>query len=454
LHATPCLGLGEYLVAPRRDVPDERVVLWDPTNRVPIHTNATDLITVTALTFAPDSQILFASGWDQNIRSWDLRKPAETLTLKGHSAGVNAIAISPEGSSLASGGRDGSARLWKLRMEDPTFMAQPPDEFSTLLPSRDTASPEHGELWVIAAAVSPDQVKVAAVTLENLIVCDLVTGARLAAVAATNVFRAKPTRFRSVTFSPDGGMLAVGSEDGRAAFLDTITLQPLKEPIQLHKGQITDMAYGRDGTVLATGGGFGTGVALSEVASGQIIRSFSAVEGAYPIQAIAVSRDGKLLATGSPHQVVRLWDIASGKLLASHPQKVRFLHCVTFSPDGKLLAFADELGAIFLWELGGQRPLRKLVGHAGPVNALTFSPDGRTLASASMDHTIKLWHPDIDQEVATLAGHSAWVWCVSFAQHGDTLVSGSQDGTLKLWRALPFEQIEVKENAKAARSPK
>jgi ATPase subunit of ABC transporter with duplicated ATPase domains len=78
---------------------------------------------------------------------------------------------------------------------------------------------------------------------------------------------------------------------------------------------------------------------------------------------IAVSRDGKLLATGSPQQVVRLWNIASGQLLASHPQKVRFLHCVTFSPDDKLLAFSDELGAIFLWELGGQRSPRKLVGQ-------------------------------------------------------------------------------------------
>jgi WD40 repeat protein len=330
-------------------------------------------------------------------------------------------------------------------------MAQPPDEFSTLLPSRDTASPEHGERWVIAAAVSPDQVKVAAVMLETLIVCDLVIGARLATVAATNVFRVKPTRFRSVTFSPDGGTLAVGSEDGRATSLDAITLQPLKEPIQLHKGQITDIAYGLNGTVLATGGGFGTGVALSEVSSGRIVTNFSAVEGAYPIQAIAVSPDGKLLATGSPQQVVRLWDIASGQLLASHSQKVRFLHCVTFSPDGKLLAFADELSAIFLWDPSGQRPLRKLVGHAGPVNALTFSPDGRTLASASMDHTIKLWHPDIDQEVATLAGHSAWVWCVSFAQHGDTLVSGSQDGTLKLWRALPFEKIASSATGRATK---
>ena len=420
-------------------------MLWDARNRAPIHTNTTELINVTALTFAPDNQTLFASGWDQNIRFWHLQNPGVTLTLKGHSAGVNSIAISPDGSSLASGGRDGSARLWNLRMAASTFKAQPPDESSTVLGSEDTATPEHGELPVIAAAVSPDQIKVVAVTLENLIVCDLATKARLETLAATNVFRGKPTRFRSVTFSPDGRTFAVGSEDGKAAFLDTMTLQLLKEPIPLHKGQITDMAYGLNGTVLATGGGFGAGVTLSEVATGRIITNFSAVEGLFPIQAIAVSRDGKMLATASPQQRVRVWDIVSGRIVATSHQKVRLLHSITFSPNGNLLAFSDELGAIFLWDLSGQQPLRKWVDHAGPVNALAFAPDGRTLASASMDHTIKLWRPQIDQEVATLTGHSAWVWHVSFAQHGDALVSSSQDGTLKLWRAQSIEGIEVRE---------
>src|SRR5262249_55912552 len=160
----------------------------------------------------------------------------------------------------------------------------------------------------------------------------------------------------------------------------------------------THLAFCLNGTVLASGGGFGTGVKLTELASGRVITNFSAVEGAYPMQAIAASRDGKRLALGSPEHVVQVRDVASGRVLATSPQNVRLLHDVTFSPDAKLLAFSDEFGTIFLWNLADQQPLPNLIGHAGPVNALAFSPDGRNLASASMDHTIKLWHVPIDQE--------------------------------------------------------
>jgi WD40 repeat protein len=422
---------------------DEHVVLWDPRKRVPIQTNATALINVMGLNFQ-DSQTLFASGWDQNIRCWDFQNPTEPLLLKGHAAGVNATAIALDGGTLASGGRDGTARLWNLRKEEMRSLAQPAEEFSTLLRSEDTASHEHGHLPVITSAVSPDQATVAAVTLENLIVCDVITGNRLATASATNIFRAQPTRLFGVAFSPDSRKLAVGSEDGSVVLLDATTLRSLNEPIQLHGNQITHIAFCLNGTVLATGGGFGTGVKLTELASGRVITNFSGVEGAYPIQAIAVSPDGKLLAMGSPEQVVYVRDIATGRILATSPQKVRLLHHVVFSPDGRLLAFSDEFGVIFLWDLSGQRSLANLIGHAGPVNALAFSPDGRTLASASMDHTIKLWHPEIDQEVATLTGHTAWVWSVLFAQQGDTLVSTSQDGTLKVWRALSFARLEAK----------
>ena len=226
--------------------------------------------------------------------------------------------------------------------------------------------------------------------------------------------------------------------------VDASTLRRVTDPIKLYENQITDLAYGLGGAVLVSGGGFATGVKLTEVPSGRLIKEFKGV-GSFPLQPLAVSHNGKLLATGSPEQRVRLWDMASGQLLAANEQKVRVLHSVTFSPDDKLLAFADELGSIFLWDLTGQRSLRKLPGHPAPVHGLAFAQDGRTLASASMDQTIKLWHLDSEQEVATLTGHTGWLWRVAFAEHGNALVSASRDGTVKLWRAWSFEQIEAKE---------
>jgi len=267
-------------------------------------------------------------------------------------------------------------------------------------------------------------------------------------VAATNIFPGETPGFGGLTFSPDGRELAVGSEDGRVTILDAAALRPLKASIKLHDSQITHIAYALNGRALVTGGGFGTGIKLTEVASGRMITNFSGVV-SLPLQPLAVSRDGQRLATGSPEGRVHIWDIAGRRVVASSPLAVRFLISVAFSPEGRLLAFGDHRGVIFLWDLSGQRPLRQLIGHAGEALTLTFSPDGRTLASGGMDHTIRLWHPEIDQEVAILKGHSEWVWCLAFAEHGNALLSGGRDGTLKLWRASSFEQIQAQPTAQA-----
>jgi len=210
---------------------------------------------------------------------------------------------------------------------------------------------------------------------------------------------------------------------------------------------VTHLAYALNGTTLVTGGGLGTGIKLTDVASGRTIAQFSGVV-SLPLQPLAVSRDGQRLAAGSPEGRVQVWNLRERRVVASSPQSVRFLVSVAFSPDDRRLAYGDHQGAIFLWEIGGERgPLPKLIGHAGDAHALAFSPDGRTLASGGMDHTIRLWHPEIDQEVAILKGHSGWVWCLAFAEHGNALLSGSADGTLKVWRALSPEEISSQDRS-------
>jgi WD40 repeat protein/predicted Ser/Thr protein kinase len=425
---------------------DERVVLWDVGDHVAISRQyETDLIMVTSVAFSPNAQTLFACGWGPNIRLWNLQKTPESLTLQGHGSGVNGMALAPDGRSLASAGRDGTARIWPLAKEGFEAAAQPVAPFRTLVRAEDTTSRSLGQGPVWALAVSPHEDKAVAASDEKLFVVDLRTDTPPVCRNVANVFGVQQTAFANVKFSSDGSQLVVGSADGKVAFLDATTLGLTKEPVQLHGSQIWGIDSCLDGKVLITSGSMGTGIKLTEIASRRLIREIKGTEGFYAPQPIAVSPDRALLATGSPEHLVRVWDIASGRLVTSSPEKVRFLHALAFSPDGRLLAYADELGAIFLWDFVGRRPLRKLGGHSGPVNALAFSPDGRTLASAGMDHTVRLWHPEIDQEVAILAGHTGWVWCVAFARHGDVLLSGSRDGTLKLWQAASWDEIKASE---------
>jgi len=425
---------------------DARVVVWDREQRQAIHSLKTNLIVAASVAFSADGQSLYVGSLDVNLRLWNFTKKNEILSMRGHSAGASAIALSPDGPLLASAGRDGTARVWS-RPND-TVSYDLPDEFNTLLHSEDTRGPEPGQVGVNAFARSPDPGKIVVIEFTKLRICDLTTSATLTSVSVEEVFKGAPTQFgvtASAAVSPDGRTVAVGSLKGNLAFLDAVTLRPLREPRHLHEAQLSHVAYGLNGTVLVTGGGFGTDVVISEAATGKVLTNIVALEGSIPVQPLAVSADGKLLATASPEQRVRVWDLASRRVIASSPLKVRVLNSLAFSPDGQWLAIGDELGTIFLWDHRTQHPLRKLEGHLGPVLTLAFSPDSRTLASSSMDHTIKLWHPDIDQEVATLTGHSEWVWTVVFAEGGNTLISGSLDGTMKVWRALSLAEIEAAE---------
>ncbi len=413
---------------------DERVVLWDTERRAAIRTFDTDLVNVTSVAFEPGGDRLFASGWEQSIRSWSIAGAPAEQKWPGHGAGVNGLAVAAEGGAMASAGRDGTARLWRLPQDVVTTLEPAP----VLLDIKTIGARESEPLVIVRVAVSPNQQRIAAISLTSVTLLDLTTGGVLARSTAARSFGSDTAVGGVAAFSPNGRTIAVGSGTGAVAFLDADTLSPVGTPIDVHAAYVWSIGFALEGRLLATGGALGTMVKLTDVASrspwGEPIRG---VEGSFPPQPMAISPDGRRLATGSPEHVVRVWDIASGRLVASSPERVRFPHALEFSPDGDTVAYSDERGSVMLWDTSGRLPLRKLVARDAPANTLAFAPDGRTLASGHMDHTIRLWHPDIDQEVAVLEGHAGWVWSLAFAEHGNALVSSSRDGTVRIWRATP-----------------
>jgi WD domain, G-beta repeat len=142
--------------------------------------------------------------------------------------------------------------------------------------------------------------------------------------------------FRSLVFSPDGTLLAAGSNNNIIRLWD-VAGGGLTHTIQHDTGKdirehILDLAFSPDGRVFVSGGTDGI-ARLWDVQSWQVVHELNT--GDAPT-GLAFSPDGAILASSGPR--LQLWDVKSGKLLRTLPHSD--LITVAFSPDGTLLASA------------------------------------------------------------------------------------------------------------------
>jgi WD40 repeat protein len=150
---------------------------------------------------------------------------------------------------------------------------------------------------------------------------------------------------------------------------------------------------------------------------------------------VAFSPDSRTLVTcGS---VCQLWDVETGKKLATLNGQQQWAHQITFMPNGEMLAIASADKTVKLWDVTTGSELASLQGHAGEILAVAFSPDGKTLASGGDDGTVRLWDVATHQELIAIKAHRGRVYSLAFAPDGTVLASGGTasngQGEIFLW---------------------
>ncbi len=280
------------------------------------------------------------------------------------------------------------------------------------------------------------------------------------------------SQVKSVAYSPDGRMVAMGSISGTLTLSDTGTGGRVGFLIG-HKGSIDSVAFSPDGQRIVTAGS-DRSIRIWDVAKQQEICSMTGHD--HVILSVAFSPNGQQVASGSGDATVRLWDAATGRGLKSLKGHASGVSSIAYRPDGLELASAGTDRTIRLWNastgqmtkvlnssdavrsiayrpdglellVGGDEPDVKLLvistgvprnifkGHTRAINRVAFSPNGKWIASASEDWTVRLWDVNTGEEIRSFKGHTRGASDVAFSPDGQRLVTACWETphAVKIW---------------------
>lgn len=203
-----------------------------------------------------------------------------------------------------------------------------------------------------------------------------------------------------------------------------------------HRFCVHAVAISPDGKTLASGSSDRT-VRLWDLNSGDELAVLSGHED--DVQTLAFSHDGKTLASGSGDYTIKLWDLRTRKETTTLKAGA-WVTFLAFTPDDKTLVSCDH-DSIKSWDLSNGK-IHEIKSGGLVADSLAYSGDGKMLAWANPDKSITLWNMDRQESQATLKGHSGRISCMAFSWDGKMLASGSgDDKSVKVWDVATHKEL-------------
>lgn len=459
---------------------------------------------------------LGSASWDDTVRIWSVADGELLQTIEGHEDMIEGFAYHPDGTMIATASYDGTMRLW--RIEDGAELKSTGKPF--LLSFNHAISDiSAGGYNYYSVAFSPDGQKLAATDSTGYTyIWEIPSGRLLHALENQN----ENVRFFPVRFTSNTTLITMGGEQwdfaqGEISHAFNKSTFDLRYLVPSPKGdhfaamnwegtlgiwsladgsfvkgvrsaepdsfRYSSVLFAPDGTHLFLGNNNGE-VEIHALPEGTLLQRLP--HGDSPVESLALSPDGTLLATGTSYYVsssdpeqgrVRVWEVESGALkyeLRGHD----WIKDLQFSPDGHLLATAgaddDQTNPIRLWDMTDGSLVRELIGHDRAVEQIRFTNDGNSLRSVAYRNQILEWDVatgksvaisdpltynnysvfsadgtlfaarTLDETVAVLnlteRGNSymldhgeAHIWTIAFNADRTLLATGTQSGSFYIW---------------------
>jgi WD40 repeat protein/serine/threonine protein kinase len=420
---------------------------------------------VDAVAFSPDGKSIASGDRSGKLTVRDIASGTVWFELP-HGQYVHCVAYSPDGRLLASGSSDGTIKIL--------------DAASGRLVA--TLGGENGHRdGVIGVRFSPDGRHLVSGSFDNTaIIWDLATS------QPTEILRGHNWWVWSAEFSPDGAWIVTAGQDGKAIVWGTqaairqrlealgqqvpATTAPASQTIfdqytefNGHTGAVYAASFSPDGRMIATGGydkfvmvwdpDKVKPIDLARQLEGKANRSpenYRRLAGhLQPVWSVVFSPSGRVIASGSEDNAIRLWDVATGeseKILRGHGSAV---HKAVFSPDGEWIASGAHDETVRLWNIAGYQEVRVLHttvfrGHADGILSARFSSDGKQIITASRDRSAMLWNAATGERVRSFEeGHEFLATSAAFFPDGRRVATGAGDNSVRIWDITEGTQLKV-----------
>jgi hypothetical protein len=300
-------------------------------------------------------------------RAVSLTVSGSLLAKLSNPARVDSVAFAPDGKTLAAGAENGSTYLWNTATDSRTAAFNAP-------------AGQQGN-FSVCVAFAPDGKTVASSDVNgSTYLWDAATGTKTATLTNPGSQGAD-----TVAFLSGGKTIATSDENGNVYLWNAGTHAQTGSMAGVGG---TDVFTPDGATIGYVAAGGGAGVWQS---AGPTTNTYTDPSGKN-VQVVALTPDGRTLATADASGNTYLWDTSSQEKMATLADPGgQSIWALAFTADGKVLATGDTSGNVYLWDARTGRQMAALTGPGSLIGSLAFTRDGRTLAASDYDGHVYLW---------------------------------------------------------------